>query len=117
MKVEDFVKEIAQTRVRVEEEIKLVITKLFKNHSDLANELCLIELPTCGENPLYEKETDEYNATFIEDIRVVDNELEFTFSSGYTDLQEGKGSELSIDQLLTILELIQNLTEDDIKFE
>ena len=117
MRVIDYVAQLDLIRNRVEEEIKLVITKLFKNHSNLANELCLIELPTCGENPLYEKETDEYNATFIEDIRVVDNELEFTFSSGYTDLQEGKGSELSIDQLLTILELIQNLTEEDIKFE
>ena len=102
-------------RERVAETIKLKVTKLFENHTDLANEICFAELPNCHSNPVYKG--NGFNMMSIDDIRVEGNDLTFTYSSNILDLQEGEESELTTEHLLQILHIIEDLTEEDLNFD
>ena len=117
-KAKDFEKEVEIIRIRVIETIKLKITNLFKNHNDLANEICFAELDSCGSNPIYQPVNVETDfATCFDDIRVEGNILYFTYSSVVQDLSEGNESQLSLQNAIDILSEIENLTEDDLNFD
>ena len=98
-------------RERIAETIKLKITKLFAG-SDLANEICLME--SCGSNPIFQETNNDFDTTCIDDISVVNNELNFTYSSEITDLQQGEESELTTEHLLQILFIIEDLESEDL---
>ncbi len=102
---------------RILETVKLTVTKLFKNQSDLENEICFAELDSCGGNPIYQQTGEDFSTTCIDDIRVKGNELTFTYSSETLDLQDGEESELTTEHLLQILHIIEDLTEDDLNFD
>ena len=104
-------------RERIAETIKLKVTQLFKNHSDLVNEICFAELDSCSANPIFQQTDEDFNTTCIDDIRVEGNELFFTYSSEILDLQEGEENELTTEHLLQILFIIEDLTEEDIEFD
>ena len=108
--------ELDTIRERVAETIKLKVTKLFKNHSDLANEICFAELDGVS-NPVFQQTDEDFSTTCIDDIRVEGNDLTFTYSSEILDLQEGEESELTTEHLLQILFIIEDLTEDDLEFD
>ena len=111
----DYREDLEQVRERVLETVKLTITKLFANHTDLANEICLAEI--CDANPIFQSGDEDFSTTCIDDVRVVDNELSFTYSSEMTDLVNGEEEELDVYHLIALLDILEDLDEEDLDFE
>jgi len=112
-----FRNEQEQIRVRLIETIKLIISKLFKNNSDVVEEICFAELDNCKSNPIYkETEREDEFTSCIDDVMIMNNELHFTYSSEIQDLIVRPSKDLSLDNLIDILEVVENLTEKDLKF-
>jgi len=114
-KASDYQVELEQVRERVLETVKLTITKLFKNHTDITNEICLAEV--CDANPIYQSSNEDFSTTCIDDIRVIGNKLIFTYSSEMTDLVSGEEDELDVHHLIALLDILEDLDEEDLDFE
>jgi len=110
----DYREDLENVRERVLETVKLTITKLFENHTDLVNEICLAEV--CDANPIFQSGDEDFLTTCIDDVRVVDNELSFTYSSEMTDLASGE-EELDVHHLIALLDILEDLDEEDLNFE
>jgi len=109
----DYLKDVEQIKIRVLESIKLKVSELYKNHSDLAHSICFAEIDGC-QNPIYQESSEDFQTTCIDDIHVVGNDLTFTFSSEVLDLTERCEGELSLDNCIAILCEIEDLEESDI---